>query len=52
MDVLTEMYVSKEVWDKIKELGNNGDLCMESICLLSVKLSADGSGRYILKLID
>lgn len=51
LDVLTEMYVSSEVWDKIKQLDEDGYLCMESIYLLSVKLSSDGSG-YILKLIN
>ena len=50
LDVLTEIYVSSEVWDKIKQLNEDGCLCMESIYLLSVKLSSDGSG-YILKLI-
>lgn len=50
LDVLTEMYVSSEIWDKIKQLDEDGYLCMESIYLLSVKLSSDGSG-YILKLI-
>ena len=50
LDVLTQMYVSSEVWDKIKQLDEDGYLCMESIYLLSVKLSSDGYG-YVLKLI-
>lgn len=52
LDILTEMYVSSELWKAIRQLDHNGELCMESIHLLSVKLMSDGSGKYILKLIE
>ena len=52
LDILTEIYVSSELWKAIRQLDNNGELCIESIRLLSVKLMSDGSGKYILKLIE
>ena len=56
MDILTEIYISPIVWNKIRQLDENAELRTDSICLidceLSVKLMSDGSGRYILKVID
>lgn len=50
MDRLTEIYVSEEILWKLEELKNNGDMKVESVCTLIARLSADESGRYILKL--
>ena len=56
MDVLTNIYISPTILDRINELNTNGELQTDGIslldCILAVKLMADGSGRYLLKLID
>lgn len=55
LDILTEVYISPIVWNKIRQLDKNAELRTDSICLidceLSVKLMSDDSGRYLLKLI-
>lgn len=50
MDNLKEVYISDEVLYELEQLKNNGDLRVESVCTLIARLSADESGRYILKL--
>lgn len=50
MDRLTEVYVAEEILWKLEEMKNNGDMKVESVCTLIARLSADESGRYILKL--
>ena len=50
MDNLREVYISDEILYELEQLRNNGDLRVESVCTLIVRLSADESGRYILKL--
>ena len=50
MDRLTEIYVSEEILWELERLKNNGDMRIESVCTLIARLSADESGRYILKL--
>ena len=56
MDIATNIYVSPTLLDKINELNTNGELRTDTIslldCILTVKLMSDGSGRYLLKLID
>lgn len=56
LDILTNMYISPTIMDKINELNYNGELREDTIslldCILTVKLMSDGSGRYILKVID
>ena len=55
LDILTEVYISPIVWNKIRQLDENAELRTDSICLidceLSVKLMSDGSGRWLMKLI-
>lgn len=50
------MYISPTIMDKINELNHNGELREDTIslldCILTIKLMSDGSGRYILKVID
>jgi len=50
MDNLKEVYISDEVLYELEQLRSNGDLRVESVCTLIARLSADESGRYILKL--
>ena len=56
LDIATNIYVSPTLLDKINELNTNGELRTDTIslldCILTVKLMSDGSGRYLLKLID
>lgn len=56
LDILTNMYISPTIMDKINELNHNGELREDTIslldCILTVKLMSDGSGRYVLKVID
>lgn len=56
LDILTNVYLSHTISDKINELNNNDELRTDTIslidCILTVKLMSDGSGRYVLKLID
>ena len=55
LDILTEIYISPIVWNKIRQLDKNAEFRTDSICLidceLSVKLMSDGSGRWLMKLI-
>jgi len=50
MDNLKEVYISDDILYELEQLRNNGDLKVESVCTLIARLSADESGRYILKL--
>ena len=50
MDRLTEVYITEEILWELEEMKNNGDMKVESVCTLIARLSADESGRYILKL--
>lgn len=56
MDILTNVYLSPAILDKVNELNDNGELRTDTIslidCILTVKLMSDGSGRYVLKVID
>jgi len=56
LDVLTEIYVCKDLWDKIIQMDENGELRIDTIrildCELSVKMMSDDSGRYVLQLMN
>ena len=56
LDILTNVYLSPSILDKVNELNSNGELRADTIslidCILTVKLMSDGSGGYVLKLID